>query len=123
MRGCSSDTSEGSVIAVLEGYEWGIGWEREDMEWGEAISNPAIDFLRVPASWLVRRSCRAAISLAWFEFRRRVGFRDWVGGAGLMPVRRDLTGYTYELEGWGDSSSPGVFLDPSSPSCMIERTW
>ena len=38
-----------------------------------------------------------------------------------MPVRRDLTGYTYELEGWGDSSSSGVFLGAPSPSCMVER--
>ena len=93
------------------------------MEWGETISNSAIDFLRAPASWLVRRSCRAAMSPAWFEFRRRIGCWDWEGGAGLMPVRRDLTGYTYELEGWGDSSFSGVFLDPSSSSCMTERTW
>jgi hypothetical protein len=92
------------------------------VEWGEAISNPAIDFLRVPASWLVRRSCSAAISLAWFEFRRGMGCGDWAEDAGLMPVRRDLTGYTYEVGGWEDSSLSGVFLDPSSPSCITERT-
>ena len=39
-----------------------------------------------------------------------------------MPVRRDLTGYTYELEGWGGSSSSGVFIGPLSPSCMAEKT-
>lgn len=93
------------------------------MGWDETMSNPAIDFLRVLASWLVRRSCRAEISPVWFEFRRWMGCWDWEGGAGLMPVRRDLTGYTYELEGWGDSSSSGVFLDPSSWSCMTEIAW
>ena len=47
---------------------------------------------------------------------------DWVGGAGWMPVRRDLTGYMYELEGCGGSSLSGGFVEPSSPSCMTERT-
>ena len=121
MRGFSSETSEGPAIAVLEGYEWGVGWEREDMGRDGTVSNPAVDFLRVPPSWLVRRFCRTAISPAWLEFRRGTGRWDWVGGAGLMPVRRDLTGYTYELEGWGDSSFSGVFLDLSSWSCMTER--
>lgn len=37
-----------------------------------------------------------------------------------MPVRRDLTGYTYELEGLGDSSLSGAFVGSSSPSCMVE---
>lgn len=87
---------------------------------GEALSNAAIDFLRAPASWWVRRSCRAAKSPAWFEFLRGMDDRDWVGGAGWMPVRRDLTGYTYELEGWRGSSLSGVFLGPWPPSCMVE---
>jgi hypothetical protein len=38
-----------------------------------------------------------------------------------MPVRRDLTGYTYELEGWGGPPLSGVFLETSSPTCMTER--
>jgi hypothetical protein len=46
--------------------------------------------------------------------------REWVGGAGWMPVRRDLIGYTYELEAWEGSSLSGVLLEDSSPSCMIE---
>jgi len=40
-----------------------------------------------------------------------------------MPVRRDFTGYTYELEGLRDSSLSGVFLDLLSSSCMTERMW
>jgi len=35
-----------------------------------------------------------------------------------MPARRDLTGYTYELEDCEDSSFPEVSLGPLSPSSM-----
>lgn len=83
------------------------------MEWGETPSDSAADFLRVPVSWWVRRSCKAVRLLDWLEFLRGTDGRDEVGGAGWIPVRRDLTGYTYELGGWA--------VDPSSPSCMIER--
>lgn len=37
-----------------------------------------------------------------------------------MLVRRDLTGYTYELEGWSSTLS-GDLLGLSSPPCMTER--
>jgi hypothetical protein len=39
-----------------------------------------------------------------------------------MPVRRDLTGYTYEFEVWEDSASlSGVLLGSPSPFVMTER--
>lgn len=38
-----------------------------------------------------------------------------------MPVRRDFTGYTYEVEDWEGSSFSGVLWKPLSPSCMIEN--
>jgi hypothetical protein len=61
-----------------------------------------------------------ATSPAWLEFRQGMSDWDWVGGAGWILVRRDLTGYTYELEGWSSALS-GVLLELSSPPCMAER--
>jgi len=120
LRGCSSETSEGPAVAVLEGYGQKMGWEREEVRWVGFLSKPGIGFLRVRASWWERRSCRVTKSPAWLEFRRGMDGRDCVGGAGWMPVRRDLTGYMYELEGLRCSSLSGAFVEHSSPSCMIE---
>lgn len=39
-----------------------------------------------------------------------------------MPVRRDFTGYMYEVEDWEGSSFSGVPWKPLSPFCMAEGT-
>ena len=39
-----------------------------------------------------------------------------------MPLRSDLTGYTYELGDWDGSSLSGGFAELPSSSCMTKRT-
>ena len=122
LRICSSDSSEGPAIAVLDGYGYNMEWDRGGVRWGETSSNPAIDSEGVPTSWWTRRPCRVITSAAWLELCRGMDGRYWMAGPGRMPARRDLTGYTYELEDCEGSPLLGAFMGPSLPSCMT-GTW